>query len=162
MPLTIKQISEALKISRSRVEMWISRGYFVTPDKPMLGMAREWDITDAVRLAIMSDLIEAGVPAQQAGNLVTVAPATMSDFGLVPFVTPFAIRSEPAFFVAWQGWHEMAGGGKAHMPGNWYSETVWAHDLAGFVGGPDIDFATVININSVIARVTAALQTVEG
>ncbi|MCC8937709.1 hypothetical protein H8A99_14820 [Bradyrhizobium sp. Arg68] len=148
--LTLKQITDGLRISRVRVEQWISRGFFRTPDQPILGLAREWDIGDAMRLALCVELVDAHMSPQQAGALV--------------WVGVHGFKDDTAFFVAWQGAHEMAGikgkGGKpakAHLPGNWYPEIVRGRDLQNFLENSDVDFALVFNLDNLEKRVKVAL-----
>jgi len=152
MPLTIKQISDALDLSRSRVEQWISRGYFRTPDVPILGKARDWDIQDAMRLAIMSELVDAGLSPEQAGQLVW---APISGF-----------MSDHAFFVAWQGAHDMAvypngeesEPAKMYMPGAWFQQILRGGRLFEFLSNPDVAIATVISLDNLERRVKQALN----
>ncbi|MEF2554090.1 hypothetical protein VQ042_22595 [Aurantimonas sp. A2-1-M11] len=147
MALTIKQISDALGISRSRVEQWISRGHFRTPDRPIIGKARDWDIPDVMRLAIMQRLLEHNLSAETAGYLVQSHPHGFKD--------------DVAFFVAWGGWHEMVGGGKAHMPGTLYDTLVKGSDLGSFLANPDVEYAIVINLDTLEQSVKSDLAKLE-
>jgi len=147
---TLKQITDALRISRARVEQWISRGFFRTPDQPILGMARDWNIGEAMRLALCVELVDAHLSPQQAGALVWV--------GLHGF------KDDTAFFVAWQGWHGTAHNNpdgtpaKVYMPGNWYPAIVKGSELRAFVENSDVISSHVFNLNALEKRVTEALE----
>lgn len=150
--LTLKQITDALHISRARVEQWISRGFFRTPDQPIIGTAREWDLGEAMRLALCVELVDAQISPQQAGSLVWV--------GLHSF------EGEAAYFVAWQGLHEMAGikdgagkPAKVHTGRHWWGDIVRESDLQKkYLTNPDVDFCLIFNLDHLEERVRSALD----
>ena len=146
MTLTIKMISDALGISRSRVEQWISRGYFRTPDKPVLGKAREWDERDALRLALMNTLMENRISAETAGRMAFNDPL---------------YAGENSFFVAWRGWSVGACGGKFYYPEIFYHDVVRGQDLGGFLQNPDVEFSVVVNLDILSASVKEQLEALE-
>jgi hypothetical protein len=143
MPLTLKRISAALRVSRVRVEQWISRGYFRTPDKPIFGKTRDWEFDDAIRLAVFIELVEAHLTTEQAGVL------TQLDF------------PRSGYLIAWKGLHHPSG-----VPGKiysdvWYQEIVQPYELSDFLKNPDLFISVVINLDNLYDRVSAALERVQ-
>lgn len=157
MALLLRQITDALKISRARVEQWISRGHFRTPDKPIFGHARDWSIDDAIRLSLFINLVDAAISVEQAGVF------TQIDL--------HGFKDDVAFFVAWQGAmpllsakgplnlrKKISDSQKARMPGMWGCKIVRGRDLLVFLEHDDVDVAVVINLDNLEKRVKQALN----
>jgi hypothetical protein len=146
--LTLKQITTAMRISRDRVEQWIARGYFRTPDKPILGKPRDWSLADAIRLAVCVELVDSTISPEIAGQL------TKSNL--------HGFKAETAYFVAWRGPLRTAMKDKtgtqqkAYFPENWYGQIVQERRLVEFL--KDMVESRVINLNNVEQRVKSALD----
>jgi hypothetical protein len=146
---TLKQLCEALDLPRTRIDAWIARGHFRPAHAPAFGTAREWTITEAIKLAVCAALVDANMPLEQAGPL---ASSGMHGF-----------KGEAAFYVVWQGWHSTAMKDKtgkylkAHVPGRWFTEIVKETELLDFLKSDDVDFATVLNLDNIERRVKGAL-----
>lgn len=152
MSLTLSKITKALRISRPRVEQWISRGYLRTPDNPLIGTARNWDVGDVMRLAVMRDLVDANMSPEQAGQLVGEGFHGFKD-GEAYFVVyqgQYPTRIDPhgrTYTPKRQGYH----------PGIWLNCIVHERDLMAFIGQPDVFQSVVINLDHLEGRVLAAL-----
>lgn len=150
MKLTLKQICEALSFSRMRVDQWISRGYFRTPDKPILGLPREWDEVEALRLALFVELVESSITPRDAGALTQIEP--------------HGFKGDHAFFVAWQGYTFAATDPnsskqalKLHIPGTWHGEMIKGSNLYAFLANPDVFSSVVISIDNLWHKVSDKL-----
>jgi hypothetical protein len=154
---TLNQITKALGISRARIEQWISRGYFRTPDKPILGMPRDWDIGEAIRLALCVELTEAQISPLWAGQLT--------------FTSVHGFTDDIAYFVAWQGFYPglipMTHRGdpiptkdqlrKIYMPGTWIGAIIKGQDLPKFLENPDVMISVIVNLDNLEKRVNGKL-----
>ena len=148
---TLKEITKALGLSRARVEQWISRGDFRPPDQPIIGKARDWDLGEAMRLALFVQLVDdVGFSIKQA--------SFCTQLGLHGF------NNNVAFFVVWQGLVEVpikdeAGKRRKLYTPSWNSHIILSSgDLQSFVQNPDVYFALVVNLNNLEMRVRAALN----
>ncbi|QHO77896.1 hypothetical protein ACH79_40225 [Bradyrhizobium sp. CCBAU 051011] len=146
---TLKQICDALNITRGRAEQWIARGHFRPPHNPIFGAAREWQIQDAIRFAAFGVIVDSGIPQEQAG---VITQLDMHGF-----------KNDTAFFVVWRGLHETAtkkASGtflKMHIPGVWYGEIVKESALLAHLENEDVWSATVVNLDNLERKVKAAL-----
>ena len=82
------QLCAGLNLSRARVDQWIARGLLRLETESSQGRAREWTKGDAMKLAALSDMADAGLPLDK------VAPH-------VQFLTGF--KNEPAYLVVYYG-----------------------------------------------------------
>jgi hypothetical protein len=142
---TLKQIADALGISRARAEQWIARGFFRTPHNPIFGAAREWQISDAIRLALCAALVDAGLSPEQAGAFTQVAHGFKKDAAYLVVselgeIIPATPRGAPGT--------KKGEGIKVRTPGVLHSEIVKAADLAKKLDDPDGRAVTVINLDN--------------
>lgn len=156
---TLKQITDALQISRTRVEQWISREFFRTPHKPIFGAAREWQIGDAIRLAVCAELVDMGLSPETAGKLAAVwvglhgfkndVAYLVVSAGNLGEVVPPTPRGSPGT--------KKGGDTKVHVPGVLYEEIVKATDLTKVLDNPDRHVSIVISVDNLENRVKEAL-----
>lgn len=107
----MSQIAKMLHASRPRIEQNIARNYFREPLFTEPGKAREWTLSEVVRLAMFLHLMDdVGLPAKDAGEL-TASPL-------------HGFKDDRAMFVAYK-----THAGQMH----WQSEIVRASDLGDFL-----------------------------
>jgi hypothetical protein len=156
---TLKEITDALDISRPRVEAWFTRGFFRTPHEPIFGAAREWQIGDAMRLATCASLIDFGVPVEKAGKLAAVqigghgfkndVAYLVISTGMLGEIIPVTPRGSPGT--------KKGEGRKVYVPGALYDDIVKGSDLAKTLAKPDRYVSIVINLDNIEKRVKTAL-----
>ena len=145
MALTLKQIADVLGISRSRVDQWISRRYFTTPDTPRLGMSREWDASDALRLAVMNALLHRGVPANIAGDAVSAN---------LPLY-----ETERSFLALWAGYIKTATAGvRTYNPDHTHVAFLRESEVAEFVLDQNVRSVLLLDVDAIANQVTESLQ----
>lgn len=157
---TLKQITDALNISRARVEQWIARDFFRTPHKPIFGAARDWQIEDAIRLAVCAALVDSGLSPEKAGKLSSIwvglhgfkddAAFLVVSTGMLGEIIPATRRGTPGT--------KKGVGQKVYVPGEYYDDVVKATEITKVLADPDRYTSIVISIDNVEKRVKQALS----
>lgn len=65
---TIHQACEVADVARTRVNQWISRGFFTPDEEYEHGRQRSYSFKDVMRLRVFSDLIRLGINQETAGR----------------------------------------------------------------------------------------------
>ena len=154
MSYSIKQVSRALGISRARIDQWISRRIFDHPNKPALGLAREWEFKDVARVALTAELAQAKLGVSLAANFTRVAAD--NDFPKCFFVV-FQDKSFPTGISA----QEQADidEGKLEIDSYWWTcRIVQRENLTQFLARPEISSAIVVDLENLIKRVEQSLK----
>jgi hypothetical protein len=85
------QICERMKVSRSRVDQWLSRGFLKLETETTSGRMRQWTERDAIKLVALRDMADADLPLEK------VAPH-------IQFLTR---RSDDAYLTIYYGPHRL-------------------------------------------------------
>ncbi len=102
------QLCEGLKISRRRVDQWLSRGFLTLEIETSAGRERQWTLRDAIKLAALRDIADAEVSLEQVAphlgdltgfNRFEDEPAYLVIFyGPIPLI-PFSNPGDPPFHL---------------------------------------------------------------
>lgn len=87
-------LCQGLRLSRTRLDQWISRGVVVPSQTPPAGSAREWTMADAMKVAIIADLADVGT--------LLAAGADETEFSLamaIQGLRPHLFQDEDAYLV---------------------------------------------------------------
>ena len=85
------QLCAGLKISRARVDQWLSRGFITLETETMSGRVRQWTERDAITLAALKDMAEANLPLEQ----------------VAPHIHSLTCRNQDAYLVIYYGPHRL-------------------------------------------------------
>lgn len=158
----LRDICQALDISSARVEQWVSRGH-IEPKKPTTpGKTREWTLPDTMRLAVLAELVDAGLDAAKVKHHVQLGFSGFNDdqayllisTGSLAELVPPTPRGGPG--------SRKGEGAKIFTPGELYSDIVKGRDLASELASDDRRVSIVINLDNTFARVQKAWSEIEG
>ena len=68
------QLCAGLKISRARVDQWLSRGFITLETETMSGRVRQWTERDAIKLAALKDMADANLRLNRSRRISTSSP----------------------------------------------------------------------------------------
>ncbi len=95
------QLCAGLKISRARVDQWLSRGFITLETETVSGRVRQWTKRDAIKLAALKDMADANLPLEQVAQHIQFLPCREQDAYLVIYygphrLIPISRRGDPA------------------------------------------------------------------
>ncbi|WP_041926977.1 hypothetical protein [Methylocystis sp. SC2] len=157
MTYSIKQISRALGLSRARIDQWISRGVFDHPNRPALGLAREWEFRDVARVALTAEIAESKVGVSIAASFSRVAAD--NEFPDCFFVV-FQNKSIPTGLPA-QDERDIEAGLVQIDRYWWACELVQRERLTQFFSRPEISSAVVVDLGNLMRRLQASLTSID-
>lgn len=77
------KLCAALKVSRARVDQWLSRGFIKLENETTSGRVRQWTERDAIKLAALRNLADANLPLEQMAPHVQFLTRRSDDAYLV-------------------------------------------------------------------------------
>lgn len=151
----LRPLCQALDISTSRTEQWISRGYFKPSQPGVSGRARELSKKDAGQLLALSDLVDAGFDAAKVHREVQNLRLFKQGKAFLVISTGYLGRIIPST--------PRGGPGASdddctpiHVPGHLYSDIVSENELTELLAHGDRHVSIVICLDSLLARVDKA------
>lgn len=159
--ISTRELCKGLSISKSRLDQWVARDLIAPKMETSAGpLGRQWDKSEAIKVAAFDRLLEAGVNAAQAkvalqfihGFQDEAALLVMST-GMVGRIVPSTPRGSPA--------SQDEDCKKVHMPGNFEFDVVRASRISEYLANPDFYASVVVNLNNIEARVNPLFEAVE-
>ena len=164
-----KQAATAANVSRLQLDQWVSRGYVEPSHKPEPGKARQYTVTDIIKIATLAELVRLGI-----------TPGTAAPW--VRYLLGFT--DDQAVLVVWQGPGELIptsnpgappsqvlrtpGGWTRNNPGAptfydpdqppYHSDIVRPGELPEMLRDPDKRSLVAVNIDHVEQRILQALN----
>ena len=160
---TIQQVAKAADLTRRQLEAWVSRDFIVPEHVPAPGTARMYSLLEAMRVAVVADLVRLGIPVERAADATRWL---------------HAFKDDAAILVIWQGPVQLipasergtrplsdeelrkSGAAKFYNPDAppIQSEIVKKSAFAAFVDDPDKRAVAHVNIDHIEARVKRSLD----
>lgn len=151
----LRPLCQALDLSTSRTEQWISRGYFKPSQPGVSGRARELFKKDAGQLLALSDLVDAGFDAAKVHREVQNLHLFKRGKAFLVISTGYLGRVIPPTPRGGPGASD-EDCTPIHVPGHLYSDIVPENELAALLAGEDRHVSIVICLDSLLARVDKA------
>jgi hypothetical protein len=146
------QLCAGLKISRARVDQWLSRGFITLETETMSGRVRQWTERDAIKLAALKDMADANLPLEQ----------------VAPHIHSLARRNQDAYLVIYYGPHRLIpssrrgdpapneselNGPEITVPGHLASDIFLGADLLNFLSKGGARVAIALPLHLITERV---------
>lgn len=162
---TIQQVAKAADITRRQLEAWVSREFIVPAHVPAPGTARTYSLVEAMRVAVVADLVRLGIPVERAADATRWLHAFKDDAAILVMwhgPVPLIPTSERGARPLSEAELRKAGVAKFYNPDDplIQSEIVKQSAFADFVNDPDKRAVAHVNIDHIEARVKRSLDTV--
>ena len=159
--ISTRELCKGLSISKSRLDQWVARDLITPKMETSAGpTGRQWDKSEAIKVAAFDRLLEAGVNAARAKVALKFihgfhdeAAILVMSTGMVGRIIPSTPIGSPA--------SKDEDCNKVHMPGNFKFEVVRASRISEYLANPDFYASVVVNLNNIEARVNPLFEYVE-
>ncbi|MCF7746992.1 hypothetical protein GLP43_05350 [Sulfitobacter sp. M39] len=160
--ISTRELCKGLSISKSRLDQWVARDLIAPKMETSAGPSgRQWDITEAIKIATFDRLLEIGVSAAHAKVALQHIYGFKDDevflvlsTGMVGRIIPSTPRGSPTPTD-----DECT---KVHMPGHFDYELVRGSELGQFLSNPDFYGSVVISLDNIEALVRPLFDGAEG
>lgn len=153
----LRSVCSALKISSTRVEQWLSRGYLEGLEHNTVpGRARVLTKTDALRILALSELTDAGLPAAAVYREIRHLKAFHDDTAYLIMSRGKLMRLIPTSPLGRPPPSEDVGRLVDVTPGDFRTDIVRGRDLHALLSDPNRRFSIILNLDALEDRVDAA------
>ena len=153
----LRPLCNELDLNATRVEQWISRGYFKPSEAGVAGRARQLTKKDAVTLLALAELVDAGLDAatihREVENLFLFKGRSylVISRGELGLLVPASEQGKPAPTAADCTRVPLAAG-------DYRSDVVAEADLPGVLADPFKSVSIVVSLDYLLAVVDAAWE----
>lgn len=150
----LRPLCYKLGFNSSRIEQWISRGYFQPDEASVPGRARELTKSDAVKLLTLVELVDAGFDASKVYEhlqylhlLKTETYLVLSSGRLFRIIAPTSRGSAAS---------DNSKDQSVYVPGRLSKEIVSREDLLNIISDSNRHVSIVVNLDNIANRVDKA------